>query len=44
MRQGIAALRALGTELNGRIFLPYWPRRMGKRDRPKKGLPCWSKR
>ena len=37
MRQGLAACRATGAELSGRIFLPYWPRRMGKWGKQKKG-------
>ena len=30
IRQGLAAYRAKGAELYGRIILPCWPRRMGK--------------
>ena len=37
MRQGLAAYRATGAELTGRIFLPCWLRCMGKRGRQRKG-------
>ena len=30
IRQGLAAYRATGAEAGDRIFLPFWPRRMGK--------------
>ena len=33
MHQGLAAYRATGAEVQRPIFLPCWPRRMGKRDR-----------
>ena len=36
---GAGCLSGYGSrDMAGRISLPYWPRRMGKRDRPKKGL------
>ena len=44
IRQGLAAYRDTGTECGGPIFFPCWPRRMGKRDRSKKGLLCWPRR
>ena len=33
-----------GQSCSNHIILLCWPRRMGRKDRPKKGLPCWPKR
>ena len=38
IRQGMAAWRATGAEAGRTIFLPYWPRHMGKRHKSKKGF------
>ena len=40
IRQGLDAHQARGQRYQGRLILPCWPRRMGKRDRQKKGSPC----
>ncbi len=37
LRQGLAAWQARGAERHGHIFLPSWPRRMGKQGRLKRG-------
>ena len=38
IQQGLAAYRATGAESGGRIFLPCWPRRMGKVGQVEEGL------
>ena len=42
IRQGLAAYRAREQGLRP-IFLPCWPRRIGKQDRRRKGSPCWPR-
>ena len=38
IREGLAAYRATGAEVDRRIFWPCWPRRMGKENRYDEGL------
>ena len=33
-----------GRDWSGRISWPCWPRRMGERDRSRKGCACWTRR